>query len=412
MTDFNDAFGKEPGMDKAIPDEVLASLCADLPDNFMYVRDENGEYMAVPRPDKLDQGLRLTTEFDFSQEDDAELVKNLKKIPKEKWPEYFYRLQKTIAVKNVKIGNDKKMIPLEKTMGNPLQENGSVVTQARMYPEKFPKPVTTTFESAEGDRLSIEIQQQIYDSLLEIKFQNIDLPALKVEIYRYAPLLDGIHHEKSLTSADNPFRFTFSIKPSEAQTVREALTAIHVFKGIHNGTAMINGQIIVPKYEESTLNSQQIDNALSFWSTAMKLEEKLNVSFVPGANFPIEDVRLFDELNSCLLEKKEIVWKHPFDHFRIGEYHPADEVHRLEDLIGREGITYQFVEGPIAATLLGAEFNIYSHTELRDFIITNVEWDDACKEGGTIYIADAPGKILKLSRLYVTETERLNGDRQ
>lgn len=122
MTDFNDAFGKEPGMDKAIPDEVLASLCADLPDNFMYVRDENGEYMAVPRPDKLDQGLRLTTEFDFSQEDDAELVKNLKKIPKEKWPEYFYRLQKTIAVKNVKIGNDKKMIPLEKTMGNPLQE--------------------------------------------------------------------------------------------------------------------------------------------------------------------------------------------------------------------------------------------------------------------------------------------------
>lgn len=347
MTDFNDAFGKETGMDKAIPDEVLASLCADLPDNFVYVRDENGEYMAVPRPDKLDQGLRLTMEFDFNQEDDAELVNNLKKISKEKWPEYFYRLQKVIAIKNVKIGNDEKVIPLEKTTGNPLQENEAVVTQARMYPEKFPKPIIVTFESAEGDRLPIEIQQQVYDSLLEIKYQNIDFPALKVEIYRYAPLFDGIHHEKSLTSADNPFRFTFSIKPSKARTVREALTALHIFKGIYDGTAKVNGQIIVPKAEKSTLNSQQIDDALTFWSMALQLEEKLNVSFVPGANFPIEDVRFFDELNLCLIDKKEIVWKHPFDHFRMGKYHPVDEVHHLEDLIGKEGISYKFLEGPI-----------------------------------------------------------------
>lgn len=412
MTDFNDAFGKETGMNKAIPDEVFASLCADLPDNFMYVRDENGEYMAVPRPDKLDQGLRLTTEFDFDLKNDAELLYNLEKISIEKWPEYFYRIQKVVPVKNAKIGNDKKVIPLEKTTGNPLQENGFIVTQAMMYPEKFPNPITVNFESTEGDRLPIKIQQQVYDSLLEIKFQNIDFPALKVEIYQYSPLLDEVHHEKSLTSADNPYRFIFSIKPSKAQTVKEAITALHIFKGISDGTAKINGQIIVPKDGGSTLNSQQIDDALTFWSTALKLEEKLNVSFFPGASFPIEDVRFFDELNSCLIDKKEIVWKHPFDHFRMGKYQPADEAHHLEDLIGKEGIFYQFIEGPIAASLLGAEFNIYSHTELKDFIITNIEWDDVQKEGCTIYIADAPGKTLKLSRLYVTEAERIDGDRQ
>lgn len=411
MTDFNDAFGKETSMDKAIPDEVLASLCADLPDNFMYVRDENGEYMAVPCPDKLHQGLRLITEFDFDRENDAELLYNLKKISVEKWPEYFYRIQKVVPVKNAKIGNDEKVIPLEKTTGNPLQENKTVVAQARMYPEEFPRPITITFESAEGDRLPIEIQQQVYDSLLEIKFQNINFPALKVEIYRYAPLLDEINHEKSFTSVNNPYRFIFSIKPSKARTVGEAISALHIFKGIHDGTARVNGQIIVPKDGESTLNSQQIDDALDFWSTALKLEEKLNVSFVPEANFPIEDVRFFDELNSCLLDKKEIVWKHPFDYFRMGKYHPADETHHLEDLIGKEGISYRFIEGPIAATLLGAEFNIYSRTELRDFIITNIEWDDMYKEGCTIYIADAPGKVLKLSRLYVTEAEQINDDR-
>lgn len=96
----------------------------------------------------------------------------------------------------------------------------------------------------------------------------------------------------------------------------------------------------------------------------------------------------------------------------MGKYHPSDETYHLEDLIGKEDISSRFIEGPIAATLLGAEFNIYSHTELRDFIITNVEWDDAHKEGCTIYITDAPGKVLKLSRLYITEAEQFNGDRQ
>lgn len=45
----------------------------------------------------------------------------------EKWPEYFYRIQKVVPVKNAKTGNDEKAIPLEKTTGNPLQENKTVV---------------------------------------------------------------------------------------------------------------------------------------------------------------------------------------------------------------------------------------------------------------------------------------------
>jgi len=405
MTDFNDAFGKETSMDKAIPDEVLALLCADLPDNFMYIKDKEGKYMAVPRPDKIKQELRLITEFDFNQEKDAELLSRLKKLPREKWAEYFYRTQRIIPVKNMKIGNDEKLISIEKTMGNPLQENEVMVTQAGMYPEKFPDPITIIFESVEGDQVPTKIQQQPYDSLLEIKFQNIDFPALKVELYQYAPLIDAESHEESFTCADNPINFKFSIKPSKARTVREAITALHIFKGLSNGTAKVNGQIIVPKDGEATLDTQQIDDALAFWSTALKLEERLNVSFTPGADFPIEDVRFFDELNTCLINKKEIIWEHPFDYFHMGEYHSVDGKHQIEDLIGRENIRYTFKEGPIAATLLGAEFNIYSHTELRDFIITNIEWDVANKEKCKVYITDAPGKILTLSRLYVTEAE-------
>lgn len=45
-----------------------------------------------------------------------------------------------------------------------------------------------------------------------------------------------------------------------------------------------------------------------------------------------------------------------------------------------------FLEEPISATLLGTEFDLYSETEMRDFIITNIEWDDESKTSGEVYI--------------------------
>lgn len=405
MTSFRDAFGKETGMNKDIPAEVLELLNDDLPDNFMYIKDKDGNYMATPRPDMLDLGLRITTQFDFDKEADAQLVDRLKSLPQEKWPEYLYRLQRAFPIKDLRIGNEEKVVPIEKTMGNPLQETETTIIDCKVYPQRFPEPITVVFESTQGDMVSIKIQQQAYDNLAEIKFQNVDFPALSIEIYHYAPLVDNISHEKAITSMDAPFRLTYSVKPTKAHTVRDAIAALHIFKGLFDGTAKINGQIIAPKGGKSTLDSQQIDDALDFWSTALKLEEILDVSFRPDADFPIEDVRFFDELNSCFIDGKEIIWKHPFSHFHMGGYQPTDKKQQLEDFIGKEGISYKFVEGPIPVTLLGAEFSICSRTEMQDFIITNIKWDDADKKSCEVYIANAPGKTWTLSRMYVTEGE-------
>lgn len=70
-----------------------------------------------------------------------------------------------------------------------------------------------------------------------------------------------------------------------------------------------------------------------------------------------------------------------------------------------DNISYQFFEGPIEASLFGATFNFYSDSMLRGFIITNIVWDDEHKEGCEVYIADAPGDVLTLSRQYITEEE-------
>ena len=401
MTDFYDAFGKKASMDQDIPAEILELLNQDLPDNFMYVKDTNGKYMAVPRPDCFDTELRLTTEPDL----DETLAERIRLLPSGKQLEYFYRTQRTIPIKNIKIGDKDKVIPLEKTMVNPLRDEKFKILDCRMYPQKFPDPVELLFESVEGNMVPIAIQQQPYDSMVEIKFTNVNFPSLQIEIYQFAPLDDNLDQECSFTSADAPVRLAYSVKPSKAHTVKDAISALHIFKGLLNGTVKINGQLIEVMNKKSTADLKQIEEALLFWTTASKLEEKLKVAFAPCADFPAEDAQFFRELSLCLIEGKKITWKHPFDHFHLGERQFVERDHRFEDLIGKTGIYYQFIEGPISATLLGAEFNIYSRTELKDFIITNIEWDDAEKEGREVYIADAPGTVLKLSRLYITETD-------
>ena len=118
MSRYMDVFGKDANMSKNISTEVLEHLNGELPSNLMYCQDESGNYMVVPRPESQEEGLKLTTQFDLSDH----LYKRLKLLPPVNWWTYFYRLQRPIPIKNLKIGNSNKVIPIEETVGNPLQD--------------------------------------------------------------------------------------------------------------------------------------------------------------------------------------------------------------------------------------------------------------------------------------------------
>ena len=65
----------------------------------------------------------------------------------------------------------------------------------------------------------------------------------------------------------------------------------------------------------------------------------------------------------------------------------------------------QFIEGPIHEKMLGTEFEIYSFTQMWDFVVIDIEWEDEKRRSGEVYIADAPGKTWTLKRLYITKQE-------
>lgn len=404
MVDFYESFSNNADEDNEIPQEVLEELNKELPENLIYLQDENGRYHVVPRPDREIEVLKMTTNFDFDPEKDILLIERLKTIPRDKWAEYFYRTQKSVAIKNVKIGNEEQLIPLEQTIGHPLSEEKILIEECRMYPERFPDPTPMIFECEEGDKVSIYFQQVAYDSLNEIKIHNVDFPALNIELFIYSPLVEK-NDEKAKTNKDNRVSVTYSVTPTKAPSTSTALLALRIFRGLFTGKTRVNGQTMSSASMQKKFDSQRVEEALLFWSTAAKLEEKLGVNFTPDADFPMEDVKFFSELDTCINKKKKIVWRHPFDHFHINGYQAKIENSTMDEVIGKNRLSFQFIEGPISCTLLGAEFEIYSFSEMEDLVITNIEWDDDEKQNGEIYVSDASEKIWTLKRLYMTKED-------
>ena len=183
IVDFYEAFGNDAAETLTIPQEVLAELNKELPDNLTYFQNEQGSYIVVPKPERVGSPLCMTTNFDLNPDRDASLIDRLTTLPFEKWAKYLYRSQKSVAVKNIKIGNHEQLIDMEHTVGNPLADEPTKITNARMYPQKFPAPTVLCFECDTGEKAYISFQQQAYDSLTEIKFSNVDFPALKMDIY-------------------------------------------------------------------------------------------------------------------------------------------------------------------------------------------------------------------------------------
>lgn len=402
MANFYDSFGRDTDQNQRIPEEILKELDRDLPENLMYIQDEKGRCMVIPRSDK--KSFRMTIKPDLDLEKDAALIEKLNQLPSSKRWEYLYRTQRSIPVKEPKIGDEDRLIPLEKTVGNPLQDDDVTFTEARMVPEKFPAPFSLLFESREGDQLSIAIQQQPWDSLTEIKYSNVNIPALKLDIYLYSPLAE-VQEETAHTTKEDPCTATYSVTPQKANTVSDALKAIHIFYGLLDGTATVNGKTIWTDGTQTDFDTKGVEDALAFWNAARELEKKLRVPFRPNADFPKEDILLFRELDLCLNQNKQLIWKHPFDHFRLNDYKPAHEDDEAEDMIKVDGVSMRFVEGPMKMALLGAEFEIYSLTTMQDFVVTNIEWDDESKRSGEVYLADAPGKVWTLQRRYMTKEE-------
>lgn len=384
IADFQKTFKDQHQSAIEISPEVLEILSQELPDNFEYYFDqEAGEYIAGPK-----EGVTsIKISFDIA---DEAIKAELSEIPREDWAKYIYRSQMIIPTKNAMIGDDNSQVPIEKLHSDPLgRDNDIRIEKACLYPAPFPPEKVFIISTAEGDRVRISFRQQKHPSLSEIKISNTNFPALKLDMY--------ISEETLKT------RINFNVSPRKASTVDEAIAAIHMIKGMFDGTIMMNGKPMFPgENHNEEFDQDQYDEMIKLWSTIKQVEKKLKVSFNPSAPFPTEDVRTMIQLGISLVGKEPAIQSAPFSHFHMDGV--SVSAGSFDDCIGKK-LQCDFNEGPFNRTLLGADISFYSKTSLKNVVISEIDWEDEDKTSGEVYIEMASDPKWTLERVFYTEEE-------
>ena len=271
LGDFFGTFSKEAREQRDVPQELLEIINKELPRNFEYRRDDNGEYRIVPTEDA--NFVRMNAELDIDKLEDSDLQEKIQKVPHDKQIAYLARLLERIPVKNTVVGDKDKKIPIEQTMDDPINGSNVIISNQWIYLRQISDRVFE-FETFEGAIVRVPFRQQVYDSLTEMKYVNTDFPSLDIEIYVYAPLIEQIE-EGAITSKENPVSVRYKVTPTKADSVKDALNALYVFKGFYEGTIKVNGHIPERIQVDRQIDFEQIDEKIDFWKKALQLENIL-----------------------------------------------------------------------------------------------------------------------------------------
>ena len=391
IANFVKSFINENGQASDIPAELIEKIKEGLPANLALYHDpKTNKHVIGPKPN---HAITLKVQFDFHDEKYA----YLRNIPKDRLLEYLYRSQKPVPVASIDIGDENSTIPMEKMGADPFRDT-QVIKDTMIYPEPFSETIPVMFESPEGKKIEILFRQQAYDSMTEVLFQNISFPALSIKLYFYDPIIEEVENEERKLGT-----CSITVNSKSALSVEDAITALHIYQGVINGTTKMNGAFLTPSSKEIKHPLEQLRQATYFWETLKKIEDKLSLHFIPNADYSQEDAQLFNELDTSLLQGQKLIWNSPFSHFHANGVRTGF-ASRMEQIIGKEKVGFHFVEGPIRASLLGVEFDLFSHTILEDMIIERVDWDQD-KQGAEFYILENPDHPWKLMRQYITQDE-------
>ena len=404
LGNYLQAFSKGTERDNIVPSEIIEILNNRLPKSLEYVQGEDGSLLVAPKIIGKESVADLSIEGEIDAGNDSKLLTTLSNISKEKWFDYIYRSRRIVKVKNVRIGDEEKKIPLASTVGDPFSDEQcemmySIIGVTDDYPI-----MEIGIETDDGEKDTIQLQQQAYDNVIEIKYANVNFKAIKFEIFIYQPLVENVDEYEAETNANNPIKINFSIKPRDAASVEEAVKTLNIFKCVYNNTLKVEDKIIHWK-NDSKIDWEKFEEQDDVWRKLLALEKKLNVSFLPNAPVTKDDEVLIGYLYTGIVEERPIAWKHPLVSFHIGDFDNETTKQSFEAMIQNSTNNIKFFETPKKKTIMGAETTICCLTTLNDFSITSVEWDNEDHSGATVFLTDSKEKEWTLLRQYMTESQ-------
>ena len=378
---------------KRVPASVVRELNKDLPKGYKYTYNSRLGQLIIS-PDSKVKKHRINVNFSLDS------FKDLPEWAKKNFNtliDYLYRTQSSIKVERVAFTDGEKNFDFIDAFNDPLEDTNKKTFVNRdsleLRADSFPKPAPWIVELEDGREFTIMMGRVPYDSPDHVRFENYNYKALKLSWV----LPD--HY-----SQEDPGVMQITVTPHNAETVREAVESLEIFKGYANGTIKIQDTTLRKKSSPEQVDPKQLDGMILFWENLKKLENILKVQFIPNAEFPEEDILFYNELVNSFIDNKPSEYFAPYKSITVNN-NAVDNDKFQEILKNKVVVAFAYTTKPADATLLGAKFSLCSAVLFKDIIFDRVEPSDK-DDKSVVYIKSATeGEKWKMYKVYTKTSE-------
>lgn len=309
FVDFDKVFNNNTQSQIQIPGAMLSYLNKQLPEGVKYIIDADGN--CVVEGD--DQEITLGGFFFKLTEKQKKILG--KDYTKEDVLRYSYNAQKPIPLQLYKDGFitlNGKEFPIEKLKYKPLNPIKYVSGSICMIPEPFPKSFVLKL-GGQGCEREVVISRIPNDSLDVVAFESDKRDVLFIKY---------LVNEKLHTLTMN-----VSFNLIYAKTIRDIVEAMKIYNAYLDGKGYLGGYKVTEKLSGDNIKRFE-DASLQFWEKVLKIEECLDVNFLP----PQEEVG-YDTI--CLVEQ---LFQNLINHIPIREKNTIESLDGKWDITSEGGI--------------------------------------------------------------------------
>lgn len=384
FADFNKAFFNNDDETKLkIPQEVMNTLNEKLPNGFKYVEIDNGVVGLTPESTKIKiEGFK----FDTSNE----VFGKFKPSNVDEVMEYLYRTQKRYKIN---VDSDEKLningteFKIEDLIDYPYEEKSLNGCSFTIIPQPFQPPFNISLE-AEGIKKEFIIERQPFADMHKSLYKSIN--DINFEI-------SYIVDEENLRVS---FNFNLSIK--NANSVMELVEYLKLYYFCMIGEIKLNGEKL-PKVQKSSLENKSMKETISFWEKVLKLEQVLNVNFIPDPQIGYNEFVYIERLYKTLIEKK------PFK-----EYINIDELtlkgisndFDIERIVDTEGISFSFQKST-SMKVLGVNIDLNSIVSYFDMKVKSYKYTNEIERDYKLFIEPYKSRKIYQSIMYFIDEEEI-----
>lgn len=322
FVDFNKVFKEKKPTEHTIPPALLKYFSDLLPKNLKYIVDKNGKCLLVSEKESMDIG-------GFKIAPTAEQLKILgERYTIDDVLNYCENSQQPIPLKLEKDGYillNGEEVAIDRLYFDPFKSAKYASGTFYIHPYKFPGPFPVTLE-CKNYQTTVIVKRVPNNSVSIAAFESDKNNAIYIKYF--------------IDLAKNTMTFSMSINTTKTKTIKDTISVISIYNAFIEGKGTFNN--IPFNISLETDNVKKIDQrTLRFWEKILKIEEVLDVSFVPPhGNIDSDSIYMVEKLYQNLINHKPVRDKDKIDSIsNKWEFSNPDK--DLKDLVGKS-IVFQF----------------------------------------------------------------------